>query len=341
MRFNANFSLLFNSYYKSAGPHWRQGERGHLSRPTVSEVLAYRQCVDEKLFSLLATDSTNQELMFDVELGLQHEQQHQELLLMDIKYILGSNPSMPRYCPNTLEIFKPPEDRPAQFSEGLYEIGYEGDGFAFDNEMPRHKAYLYPFAVGNRLISNAQFLKFIESGGYQNSSIWLSEGWDWVVQNHVHKPLYWFEKGGQWHEFTLHGIRSLDLDAPVTHVSYYEADAYAAWVGQRLPTEAELEVYLSQPGAIDYNPEILHPNNTAPQNGQVWTWTQSHYSPYPRFKKFRGLAEEYNGKFMCKQFVLKGGCVATPQNHYRPSYRNFYQPQQRWMFSGIRLAMDI
>ncbi len=336
--FNSDYSLLFNSYYKSAGKHWLQGERGQLSRPTVAEVFRYRQTVDEQVLSLLKEEANNRELMAVLELGLHHEQQHQELLLMDIKRILGTNISMPAYteahwsAPAVTESW-------TEFPDGIYEIGHHGDDFAYDNETPRHKQYLHRFAIRDNSVSCGEFIEFIEAGAYSEPTLWLSQGWDWIQENNIQAPLYWFKKGGHWHQYTLHGVKPVGEHEPVVHISYFEADAFARWKGCRLPVEAELEQWLEKrPDTLSPTSGLLHPNRADQPSYQVWYWTASHYSAYPGYQPYSGMLEEYNGKFMCNQFVLRGGCVATPSGHYRPSYRNFYLPHQRWMFSGIKLA---
>lgn len=315
------YPLLFNSYYKSSGPHWLQPERGMLSRPTVAEVHEYRAHVDGTLIDFLQGRAPDSELHFLVELGIHHEQQHQELLFMDIKYILGVNPSKPAYG---LDEF-PEQQQPSgctDFDAGLYSIGASEAGFAFDNERPRHRVWLDRFSIDSTLVTNLEYAEFIANGGYADPSLWLSAGWDWINRHRVEAPLYWTKVDGEWQVYTLAGPGPMVPNAPVCHVSYFEADAYARWKGCRLPTEQEFEIFLN--------------NRLEPQ--AVWAWTQSHYSPYPGFTPFPGNVGEYNGKFMCGQFVLRGGCFATPLGHYRPSYRNFFEPQQRWMFSGIRLA---
>jgi len=342
-KFNDQFSNLFNSYYKTAGAHWKQSDRGQLSRPTVKEVLAYRQSVDDALIKFLTQSDHHSKIAFLIETGLNHEQQHQELLLMDIKYILGANPILPTYCATPLKKAISIPNTWQSFTEGIYEIGFNGDGFAYDNERPEHKVYLQSFRVCKNLVSNGEYLKFIEDSGYQKPLFWLSKGWDWAKENAITAPLYWQKKGSDWVEFTLHGLQPLDLNAPIVHLSYFEADAYANWAGCRLPTEQESELFLRESAEekSPKKPPIYHPTQSNAMANQVWWWTQSHYSPYPGFKKFDGILGEYNGKFMCNQFVLKGGCVATPQGHHRETYRNFYQPHQRWMFSGLRLGIDL
>lgn len=341
-RFNKNYSTLFNSYYKALGAHTVQAGRGNLSRPTVSEIVQYRTNIDEQLINFISRNNLTSDILFLLETGLHHEQQHQELLYMDIKYILGSNELETRYSPLILKDALQPTLGWTDFTEGVYEIGYDGPDFSYDNERPRHKNYLYPFSMNQSLVTNGEFLEFIEDNGYSKSKYWLSQGWDWVNQQQIQNPLYWSMVGENWHEYTLHGLIPLDLNKPLVHISYFEADAFANWKELRLPTEQEFEVFLAASDIAETNEDekIYHPYSAQQVVGQVWCWTRSQYSPYPRFKAFDGLLNEYNGKFMCNQFVLKGGCIVTPDNHYRHSYRNFYLPQQRWMFSGIRLAKD-
>lgn len=342
-RFNDNYRTLFNSYYKALGSHTVQANRGNLSRPTVNEIIQYRAYTDEQLIKVITQNNLTSEILFLLETGIHHEQQHQELLYMDIKYILGSNKLETRYSPVALK--KAPQPTPgwSEFAEGIYEIGYDGTDFSYDNEQPRHKSYVYPFSMSQSLVTNGEFLEFIENKGYSKAKYWLSQGWDWLNQQQIQHPLYWFLVDGNWHEYTLHGLIPLDLNKPLVHISYFEADAFASWKNLRLPTEQELENFLasSKIDATDNSEKTYHPNSAQKAVGQVWCWAKSQYSQYPRFKAFDGLLSEYNGKFMCNQFVLKGGCIVTPDNHYRHSYRNFYLPQQRWMFSGIRLAKDI
>lgn len=338
--FNPDYFLLFNSYYKSAGEHWLQGERGQLSRPTVAEIVAYRTAVDRSLLALLETEEGNNDLLAALELGLHHEQQHQELLLMDIKRILGMNPSMPTYTQANWLASAVAESW-TEFAAGLYRVGHEGGAFAYDNEYPRHKQYLHGFSIRDNSVSCLEFIQFIDAGGYADPTVWLSQGWDWVQEHRITAPLYWFKKDNTWHHFTLHGARPVGDHEPLVHVSFFEADAFARWKQCRLPLEAELEQWLAQrPDSLSSPADLFHPNRVDQVSKQVWYWTASHYSPYPGYRPYSGMLGEYNGKFMCNQFVLRGGCVATPPGHYRPSYRNFYRPQQRWMFSGIKLAKD-
>lgn len=345
-RFNETFPALFNSYYKAAGTHWLQSERGQLSRPTVREIFNYRAHVDSAMMELLAADtiddSVENEMFTLLEIGIHHEQQHQELLLMDIKYILGVNPQPPKYSTAPLPLAGPPAGNWHAINSGNFEIGFEGSEFCFDNETPRHTIFSPNAMVSQSMISNGEYLAFMEDGGYERPAYWLSMGWDWVTETEVRQPLYWHRKADEWFEFSLHGINPLDLNAPVAHISYFEANAYACWRGMRLPTEPELEIFLTRSEAQQQQQveDDFHAVNCNTSQGQLWCWTSSPYSAYPGYKPYAGMLGEYNGKFMCNQFVLRGGCIATPSGHYRNSYRNFYQPHQRWMFSGIRLAKD-
>jgi len=339
--FNDAWLKLFNSYYKSAGLHWLQSERGQLSRPTVDEVLEYRRVVDARVISLLERLGNDQEIRRIIAIGIHHEQQHQELLYMDIKSILGSNPLLPVYVADDWDPVPAMDSNWDKFDAALVEIGHSGNEFAYDNEGPRHKQYLNAFALRNNSVSNAEFLDFMADGAYEQASIWLSQGWDWVQQNRVQAPLYWFRTDSGWQQFTLHGVKPVNPNEPVTHVSYFEADAFARWAGYRLPVEAESETWLLGQNAAPEQDSRRHPTRVDRASLQVWHWTSSHYSAYPGYRPYEGMLEEYNGKFMCNQFVLRGGCVATPSSHYRPSYRNFFLPEQRWMFSGIKLARDI
>ncbi len=342
--FNSQYGTLFNSYYKAVSQHTIQSERGYLSRPTLAEILRYRAHVDSELTRLLNEVPLTETLASLIETGMHHEQQHQELLFMDIKYILASNLLDTSYALMPLEdaTKQSQKENWISYKEGIYEIGYQGVAFSYDNERPRHKHYLYPFAINQSLVTNGDFLAFIQEDGYQEAKYWLSQGWDWVNEKDIQQPLYWRKVDNRWYEYTLHGLTPLDLNRPLVHVSYFEADAFANWKGQRLPTEQELELYLSTSQANHHLPkaEVFHPNDALAAE-QVWCWTRSQYLPYPNFKAFDGMLNEYNGKFMCNQFVLRGGCVLTPERHYRHSYRNFYSPEQRWMFSGIRLAKDV
>ena len=321
--FNADFGFLFNSYYNSIGERTRRDNRGDLSRPTVAEVYEYRKHVDRAMNGLLAQALTG-EIKDLIVLGLNHEQQHQELFLTDFKFILSRNPLYPVYRENFAPEEKSETERGdfVEINEGVYEIGASGDGFCFDNELGRHKVFLQNFAIGQNNVTNAEYIEFIEDGGYKNFNLWHSEGWDWVIQNEVKAPLYWTAReGGEWFNFTLSGLRPVELNVPVCHVSFYEAAAYAEWKGLRLPTEFEWET-----GAEKF------------EWGLRWEWTNSAYLAYPKFTKAAGAVGEYNGKFMINQMVLRGASVATPAGHSRPTYRNFFHPPLRWQFTGIRLV---
>lgn len=320
--FNPQFGFLFNSYYNSIGTRTVRDNRGDLSRPTVKEVFQYRRHVDEKMSELLSRDLTK-ELSKLVVLGLNHEQQHQELLLTDIKYTFSCNPTFPVYYGKQILEEKGEAERreSAEFAGGIYKIGFEGAGFCFDNELTRHRVYLQDFTICKNLVTNGEYLEFIEDGGYRDFRFWHAEGWDWVNQNEIKSPLYWQQVEGEWSQFTLGGLRKLNLKNPVGHVSYYEAAAFAEWKKMRLPTEFEWEAASEQ---FDW--------------GLRWEWTNSAYLPYPHFKKAKGAVGEYNGKFMINQMVLRGASVVTPPGHSRPTYRNFFHPPLRWQFTGIRLA---
>jgi ergothioneine biosynthesis protein EgtB len=338
---NPDYNFVFNSYYETIGARVMRTDRGNLSRPGVDEVYAYRRYVDEAMEKLIS-GGVGPQLESLIILGINHEQQHQELLYTDIKYILGHNPLFPAYSDKDLVGSTQPADQPdagvslgvaarqvadgqlATFlliPAGIYGIGFAGDGFCFDNELERHNVYLNDFRIARDLVTNEEYLEFIENGGYTDFVWWHAEGWDWVKKNAVGAPLYWHRIEGQWHEYTLAGLRPLDRRKPVCHISYYEAAAYAAWKGCRLPTECEWEA------ASD---EFAW--------GKRWEWTESAYLPYPGFKKAPGAIGEYNGKFMVSQMVLRGASVATPENHSRKTYRNFFHPPLRWQFTGIRLA---
>ncbi|RZA26692.1 MAG: ergothioneine biosynthesis protein EgtB [Proteobacteria bacterium] len=340
-RFDVSYRELFNSYYKSLGRHWVQGDRGTLSRPSVREILDYRKHVNaglRRLFEKRLLDADTNHLL---ELGIQHEEQHQELFLMDVKYILSRNPSEPVFRRSPLSASEKPSANWMNVPEQLAEIGadFQDHSFTFDNERPRHKVYVYPYSIRESLVTNAEFLAFIEDGGYQNPDYWLSLGWDWVNAHSVKHPLYWSNHEDQWSEYTLHGTGALEANYPVTHISYFEASAFARWSKARLPREEELEIYLAKT-RTSANQSDLHPTNANQAEGQVWCWTQSAYSAYPGYQEFAGPVREYNGKFMCNQFVLRGSCAVTPKGHSRATYRNFFLPEQRWMFSGLRLAKD-
>ncbi|HVP43725.1 MAG TPA: ergothioneine biosynthesis protein EgtB [Terriglobales bacterium] len=344
--FDPRFTFLFNSYYKQLRGHPIRANRGLMARPNLDEVREYRSYVDAQMTGLL-DGALTPDMAGLVELGLNHEQQHQELILTDIKHALWSNPLRPAYLPL--------RDDPQQsagaiswagFGEGLYEIGHGGNQFAFDNESPRHKVYLYPFRLASRPVTNGEYLAFMADGGYRRPELWLSDGWDMVGANQWDSPLYWAREQERWLVYTLGGVRPLGLEEPVSHVSYYEADAYARWAGKRLPTEAEWEVAATA-CKVEGNlleRERYHPAATAGSDGlqqlfgDVWEWTASPYVGYPGYKPPAGVLGEYNGKFMCNQMVLRGGSCATPRSHIRATYRNFFPPAARWQFMGIRLA---
>ena len=319
--YDDDFSFVFNSYYETVGKRVIRADRGNLSRPSVQKVYDYRHYVTEAMKNVLK-DSASEELLTVLEIGIHHEKQHQELLLTDIKFILGNNPLLPRYSEFFDEYTASTQNEEwIQIEEGIYEIGHATPEFCFDNELGRHKVYLHPYQISNQLVTNAQYLDFIQAKGYERFELWHAEGWDWVQQHKVYAPLYWHEIDGKWHTYTLNGIMELDLEAPVTHLSYFEAFAYAQYKKCRLPTEFEWE---AAQHLFDW--------------GQRWEWTESAYLPYPGYKKVEGALGEYNGKFMVNQKVLRGSSVATPKKHGRPTYRNFFQTNLRWQYTGIRLA---
>ena len=348
--FHPQFEILFNSYYETLGTFHPRAQRGLLSRPLVKEVYAYRRAVDEaltELFDKLEQEPNNQ-LQFFIELGLNHEQQHQELLLMDIKHNFSVNPLKPAYRKNLTTPLPYSDVAKIKWHEqaaGNYKIGHTSANFAYDNESPRHTHYLPDFQLANRLVTNGEYLQFIEGRGYQQVELWLSDGWHHIRQHNWQHPLYWHQDGRNWLEITLGGMHPLNLHSPVCHISYYEADAYARWAGKRLPTEAEIEVVLEdKPIAGNFfEQDCLHPQpagNDGQWYGDLWTWTNTAYHAYPGFTPLPGSAGEYNGKFMSNQMVLRGGSCITSQNHMRATYRNFFAPYDRWQFSGIRLAND-
>ena len=347
--FDPAFGYLFNSYYEAVGPRQPRPQRGLLTRPSLERVLAYRAHVDQAMSRLLSQGAGALKPLLD--LGLAHEEQHQELILMDILHLFAQSPLKPAYAPApALPVGRDPGAlRQVAFEGGLVEIGHEGCGFAFDNEGPRHKVYLEPFRLADRLITNAEWLAFMADGGYSRPDLWLSEGWAHVQAEGWTAPLYWEQAtDGSWLVMTLQGRRALAPHAPVTHVSFYEADAYATWAGARLPTEAEWEhaaADLPVAGNLreqgEFGPAAAKPHQGLRQMfGDAWEWTRSAYAPYPGFRPAAGAVGEYNGKFMIGQMVLRGGCCATPEGHVRATYRNFFYPHQRWMFSGVRLAWD-
>jgi ergothioneine biosynthesis protein EgtB len=351
--FDTRFHYLFNSYYEALGPRHPRPQRGLLTRPSVDEVHAYRRHVDEAVLALLEGGVQEQDwaaIEPIVTLGLNHEQQHQELLLTDILHALSCNPLLPAYKPASgpaLRLAAVPQPvRWLSQPGGIAEVGHAGSDFSFDNETPRHQALLRPYAIADRLVNCGDYAQFIADGGYQRAELWLSDGWAAVQANGWRHPAYWLEAddprlgldpqhphqppqgGAGWQVFGLHGVRPMEADAPVAQLSFYEAAAYAEWAGARLPTEFEWEAAFDAPGITQ-------------MTGHVWQWTRSSYDPYPGFRPMPGIAAEYNGKFMVGQLVLRGGSVATPAGHARPSYRNFFPPAARWQFSGLRLAKDL
>jgi len=346
--FHPRYSFLFNSYYESVGERTVRATRGNLSRPTTEEIQAYRKHVDEAMTDLL-NESISDEVASLLEVGLHHEQQHQELLVTDIKYILGNNPLFPVYQPEEKRNITLPEQEWLPIKKGLYQIGFHGEDFHWDNESGLHTVYLEDAQLSNRLVTNGEFLAFIEDGAYQRFDLWLSEAWSWVQEENIDRPLYWHKIEGEWFYYTLSGLQKLDLNAPVTHISYFEADAYATWKGCRLPSEAEWEVATLQYGKIDcQHNNYLDQGNYKPVAssnnqfyGNCWEWTNSAYLPYPNYEKPPGALGEYNGKFMINQMVLRGGSCATPADHIRATYRNFFPTNARWQFSGMRLAKSV
>lgn len=324
--FDPAFRVLFNSYYNAVGDKHPRAQRGLLTRPGLEHVRAYRAAVDARMLRLLA-QAASPELSALVELGLQHEQQHQELLLTDALHLFSCNPLLPAYQAQPVAVAPVAPLRWRSFAGGLTEIGYGGEGVCFDNETPRHSVFLQPYEIASRLVSNGEYAAFIAAGGYADAALWLAEGWDWRGAQRREHPLYWRGAGAAWQEFTLGGLAPLNPDAPVLHVCYYEADAYARWAQARLPTEAQWE-HASTDAGLD------------PLFGEAWQWTQSSYAAYPGFRARAGAVGEYNGKFMVNQYVLRGGSSATPPGHTRTTYRNFFPASACWQFSGIRLARD-
>ncbi|HUS23043.1 MAG TPA: ergothioneine biosynthesis protein EgtB [Aeromicrobium sp.] len=348
--FQDQYWFLFNSYYESVGPRYDRPIRGVISRPGAHDVGLYRDNVDARFGDLIGRldDGMLGKLRPLIELGFNHEQQHQELLLMDIKHVLSLNPLQPAYAGAVPDPAQPDRMGWADFDGGLVEIGHDGAGFSFDNELPRHPQWLAPFRLADRLVTNAEWLEFMADGGYQRPELWLSDGWARVKEEGWRAPLYWREVDGVWLEHTLHGTWQVNLGLPVCHVSHYEADAFATWAGRRLPTEAEWEHAASlqapTPGTDASGPSF-HPLAAGPAGrglrqliGDCWEWTSSAYLPYPGFHPAEGAVGEYNGKFMSNQMVLRGGCALTPPGHARIPYRNFFPSAARWPMTGVRLA---
>jgi len=355
--FDPDFHFLFNSYYEGEGPRQPRPQRGLVSRPALARVREYRRWVTERVAGLVASLAEREDwpaIAGLIELGCHHEEQHQELILTDIKHVLAQNPLAPAYAPSYPKAVTPaPEFAWHRFPEGLAEIGHPGGDFAFDNETPRHKRYVSAFTLASRPVTNGEYLAFIEDGGYRTPELWLSDGWDWVQAEGREAPLYWDSRGGNWQVFTLYGRQPVNWDEPVCHLTLYEADAFASWAEARLPREEELEIAIAAEGASgpadDLGTGRLHPGVPRPTGerrrfaqllGGVWEWTCSAYAPYPGYSPHAGTVGEYNGKFMCDQYVLKGGSCFTPPGHARASYRNFFPANAQWQASGLRLARD-
>ncbi|MGE3521404.1 MAG: ergothioneine biosynthesis protein EgtB [Candidatus Dadabacteria bacterium] len=349
------YAYLFNSYYIQAGERHLRPKRGLISRPTVRETFDYRRHVDEHMMRFFAEASEKEwkELAPSIEIGIHHEQQHQELIVTDIKHVFSENPLRPAYSGGAEGNGSRAEvpNKWVPFGGGIYTIGHEDGGFGYDNEYPSHKTYLEPFKINSRLVTNREYMEFMDDGGYENGALWLSEAWAKIQSTGWNAPFYWERDGDKWRYFTLSGMRDVDPDEPVCHVSYFEADAFARWAGARLPTEAEWEVAAGDiPMEGNFVEEkAFHPVPASAAGegpliqmyGDVWEWTQSAYTSYPGFKTLPGALGEYNGKFMCNQFVLRGGSCATSGTHIRKTYRNFFPPDARWQFMGIRLASDV
>ncbi|MEP3247543.1 MAG: ergothioneine biosynthesis protein EgtB [Sneathiella sp.] len=351
--FNERFAFLFNSYYEQLGPRQPRPQRGMLTRPTLDDVIAYRRHVDTCMKAFLTKGIPDNRTAELIELGLHHEMQHQELLLTDILHLFAQNPLKPAYRPSeplVLTNNPPPQADWCNFEGGIMKMGHEGETFAFDCETPAHDQIIRPFKLSSHPVTNGEWIQFMEAGGYENPLHWLSDGWTTVQQEAWHAPLYWQQEGEVWWHMTLRGYQPVDLEAPVSQISYFEADAYARWAGKRLPTEFEWEYAATELG-MDGNfadgnrlrPKRASQNDADLQQmyGDVWEWTSSPYVSYPGFKPAEGAVSEYNGKFMSGQFVLKGGACTTPKEQMRPTYRNFFYPHQRWQFSGLRLAEDL
>lgn len=354
--FDKSFNILFNSYYNSVGEPFPRSRRGLISRPGLKTILDYREFVDEQIVSRLEATEFARKSQEILLIGLNHEQQHQELILTDIKHVLSSNPNRPQYeahpIGDTDQARSDNADRWIKVEANLYEAGYQGSGFAFDNESPKHRVFIDDCSVSRRLVSCGEYLEFIGDGGYSRPEFWLSLGWNAVQQRKWTSPLYWTEEDGNWMQFSMAGLVPFDPDWPVCHLSYFEADAFARWSGKRLPTEFEWEVAALTIAQESFPNEqfvdrlihqgvAIHPTrSSASLIGGVWQWTSSSYSAYPGYRQPAGAIGEYNGKFMCNQYVLRGGSVATHSTHIRPTYRNFFPADTRWQFAGLRLAKD-
>jgi ergothioneine biosynthesis protein EgtB len=343
---NERYPFLFNSYYIQAGDRWSRPLRGILSRPTVQDIWDYREHVDEAMTAFLE-GSPPAEALRVLEIGLHHEQQHQELMVTDIKHVFSVNPLHPVYQESSIRSNPRPTDRGMiRFDAAIVEIGHRDGGFHYDNEGPPHRQFVESFELATLPVTNGDFLAFVEDGGYEKAGPWLSQGWDRVQSEGWGRPLYWLKTDDGWMEFTLHGLAPLRADAPLTHVSFFEADAFARWAGMRLPTEFEWEHAAAREPLNGHFADLgqFHPEWTGSEGtfaelfGGSWEWTSSHYSPYPGYRPVEGALGEYNGKFMANQFVLRGGSCATPSNHIRRTYRNFFPSHARWQFAGIRLA---
>ena len=335
--FNKNFNYVFNSYYNSIGDFNPKNKRGYLNRPLTKDILLYRTYVDEKMCELLEINKNDQDIEFLTKLGINHEQQHQELILMDIKNVFFNNPLKPSFCSiNKLENEKKTTTTYNLNKIKSVNIGYQDDDFCFDNELPNFEISIEPFSLSS-LIKNSEWKIFIKEGGYENPQYWLSDGWDFIKKNKITKPMYWVDNNNQ---FTLNGIKRIDDELPVSHISYYEADAFARFKKKRLPSEFEIELFLKEniKKGNFLESKIYQENNDNYIFGNLWVWTHSYYLPYKGYKPFYNQLSEYNSKFMCNQFVLRGGSFATPVNHIRSSYRNFYYPSDRWQFCGLRLV---
>jgi len=363
--FDSSFNFLFNSYYNTIGKQFPRNQRGLISRPSLAQIKAYRVHVDQQILELLSGSESTEAKAGLLQIGLHHEQQHQELILTDIKHVLSCNPIWPAYSETDMAESLLGEDDWISLAAGNYEVGHDGDCFAFDNESPRHTVYLHDCQVSTNLVTCGEFLEFIDHGGYDRPEHWLSLGWNAVNHHDWKAPLYWRQDGNRWMQFTLAGMVQIDPNQPVTHLSLFEADAYARWRGMRLPTEFEWEIacqqsivnkrttlhsfadelvaadraiHPTQPGLVDA--ESTECGFACGLMGSVWQWTNSSYAPYPGYSTPDGAVGEYNGKFMCNQYVLRGGSVATSRSHIRPTYRNFFPADTRWQFSGVRLARN-
>ena len=347
--FDEKLDYVFNSYYETVGDFVPKSMRATISRPSLETVLDYRKHVEDSMLSLLSESGRNQEILERTLLGINHEQQHQELLLMDIKRNYYESSFRPAYADGRKPTSSGIDSRYHDFTEQTAFIGFDGHGFSFDNETPRHRELVPPFSIANRPVTNGEFMRFIEDGGYRKPDLWLSMGWSWLRKNRTEMPLYWEKKDGNFRYFTLYGMQDVDPGEPVMHISYYEADAFARWAGAKLPTESQWEVAMASSmhhgdenflETWKYTPFMDDSSQGISATGNVWEWTLSSYLPYPGFRPLGGSLGEYNGKFMSGQMVLKGSSFSTPKGHSRTSYRNFYVPWSRWQFSGMRIAKD-